>query len=109
VDSDALDLLWRHVTNNWQDGKSHIAFVEQATEQGRLLEAATRYREVSGDPQRADEANRRMKAIATLAMVQLSNSRTSPEEARRRAWALVLLLLLATLTIAALLAYALRR
>lgn len=109
MDSDALDVLWQHLTENWEDEKAHAAFLEQAQHAGRLLEAATRYRDASADPTRADEATRRLKTITTLAMTQLSNARTTPAQAKRRAGAVAFVLVSLALTIASLLAYSLTR
>lgn len=95
----ALDLLWKHVLDHWDDAASHRAFLEHCRERNELVEAAVRYRGMKGDHARRAQAERQLTAIAAVALLRLESSR-SPDRrkpARFLSYLLVAFFLSATL------------
>lgn len=99
-----LDDLWQRVLAAWSDDAAHAAFLEHARATQQLGAAAARYREqVKGgsayrdDATRAAAAEKRLAAIAMLAMMELDQRREAREPglapARLVSWAAALLLL----------------
>ncbi|MEB2313172.1 MAG: hypothetical protein OZ921_08935 [Sorangiineae bacterium] len=88
---EALEALWKHVLDHWDQGQAHAAFLEHCQRAGALPEAATRYRGMTGDRDRAEEAGRRLGAITALAILQLEASRSAPSPAPKRTTSVVLL------------------
>jgi hypothetical protein len=77
----ALEALWKHVLHNWDDEAAHSAFIDFCRQSERLVEAAVRYRGMSADRTRRESAEKKLKAVALLAMTALEASRT-PADAR---------------------------
>ena len=99
TDDPAFEILWAHVLDNWDDDKAHLAFLEHCQQQDRLLPAAKRYKSLAESEPHQPEAERRLKAVAALAMAKMAQSRTDPSGAKRQAGRLVaLIFLIATAT-----------
>lgn len=84
---DPIDTAWERVERHWDDPDAHGAFVALCMELGRLPEAGRRYRHVRDhDPERSEDARRRIDELLTLATRTLELSRTPPPTgtARRR-------------------------
>jgi hypothetical protein len=77
----ALETLWKHVLDHWEDDASHRAFLEHCSQTSSLVEAAVRYRGMKGDHTRGAMAEQKLAAIRALALSQLAASR-SPERHR---------------------------
>lgn len=73
-----IEALWAHVLDHWEDDKAHAAFLQQCDQLNQLPEAATRYRGMAGDHTRAEVAEKKLKAVAVLAMAKLESHRTAP-------------------------------
>jgi hypothetical protein len=72
----ALELLWKHVLDHWDDAAAHRAFLEHCRERNRLVEAAVRYRGMKGDHVRGAKAQQQLTAISALALAHMVSSRT---------------------------------
>ena len=72
----ALETLWKHVTSHWEDEAAHRAFLEHCHASDRLVEAAVRYRGMKGDHARGALAEKKLAAIATLALTRLEVERS---------------------------------
>ena len=106
-----LDELWQQVLDAWSDDAAHAAFLDHARATKQLGAAAARYREElepSGacrdDATRVETAQKRLNAVAMLALADLEASRTPPDDGRfqvvvRWAATLALLALLALLVL----------
>jgi len=99
-----LEALWKRVLDAWDDDRAHGAFLDHCQSSDRLVEAAVRYRGMTGDHARAAVAEKKLKAVALLALTRLEVSRTSAPRARSEALSLSLLVLFISATIG-LLAY----
>jgi hypothetical protein len=92
--SDAvLDALWKAVTTNWDDDAVHASFLEHCRATGQLLQAAVRYRGMAGDHVRGPSAEKRLRAIAVLAVAALEVER-APARPRSASWGKVVLIVL---------------
>jgi hypothetical protein len=93
-----LEALWKRVTDDWDAEPAHHAFLEYCRASEQLVEAAVRYRGMSGDHARAELAEKKLKAVALLALSRLEASRSEPAGATvyRGSYALIALFLLAT-------------
>lgn len=93
-----LEALWKRVTDDWDAEPAHTAFLEYCRSSEQLVEAAVRYRGMSGDHARAALAEKKLKAVALLAMSRLEASRSEAPggRAHRGSYALIALFLLAT-------------
>ena len=91
------DALWEKVSQDLRAEGAHQAFLEHCARFDLLSEAARRYREVKDalaaeEPQRAEDdelrilIDKRLAAIAMLAMAQLEARRTEPASPRSRRW-----------------------
>ena len=100
----ALETLWKHVANHWEDEAAHRAFLEHCRVNDRLVEAAVRYRGMKGDHARGALAEKKLAAIAALALTRLEAER-SPARAKTNNAILYFLIALFTLGGAGLLAY----
>ena len=92
-----VEALWHKVVASWDDDGVHQAFLTACQEASKLGDAAVRYRGMLGDPERRATAERKLNAIAALAMLSLESTREEPEAprwARRVLWLVVGLLLL---------------
>lgn len=90
ADRAITEALWERVAADWTAEGPHRAFLEHCTRADLLPEAARRYREAK-EANEADEAlralfDRRLAAIATLAIASLDARRTPPRPPRSRAW-----------------------
>lgn len=90
---DPIELAWHRVMEQWNDPQAHSAFLALCMELDRLPEAGRRYREVRDrDPERSEEAGRRIDELLTLATQRLQLHRTPPpvDRGRRRLFWLAL-------------------
>ena len=78
----ALETLWKHVLDRWDDEAAHRAFLEHCRLSDRLVEAAVRYRGMKGDHTRGALAEKKLAAIAALALTRLEAER-SPARAKQ--------------------------
>jgi hypothetical protein len=105
IDRDpVLDALWKKVLENWSDDAAHRAFIDYCQAQDRLVEAAVRYRGMTGDHERGASAEKRLGAITVLAMTKLEALRSPDRRGRNRSAAYVLIAIFIASTIG-LLAY----
>jgi hypothetical protein len=104
VTDPALETLWKHVTTHWDDEAAHGAFLEHCRANDRLVEAAVRYRGMKGDHARGAIAEKKLAAIAALALARLEVERSPSRDKRSNAGAYVLITLF-LLGTAGLLAY----
>lgn len=95
-----LEALWKRVVDGWDDDAAHRTFLEHCAEEDRLPEAAARYRGMKGDRDRGPAAEKRLAAVAALAVAKLESTRTSAPAARRDAGKLLLIVLFVAGTIA---------
>ena len=93
-----LEALWKRVTDDWASEDAHQKFLEYCRVREQLVEAAVRYRGMAGDHARAEVAEKKLKAVALLAVAQLQASRTEAPAARnqRGNYLLIAVFLLAT-------------
>jgi hypothetical protein len=89
VSDPRLDELWQQVLERWSDDAAHAAFLEYARATKQLGAAAARYRDevkqagaYREDATRVETAQKRLNAIALLALADLDASRTEPQAAR---------------------------
>lgn len=72
----ALETLWKHVLDHWEDEAAHRAFLEHCSQANLLVEAAVRYRGMKGDHARGALAEQKLTTIRALALSRLAASRT---------------------------------
>jgi hypothetical protein len=77
----ALETLWKHVLDHWQEEAAHAAFLEYCRQHDLLVEAAVRYRGMKGDHARGALAEQKLTTIRALALSRMAASRT-PERPR---------------------------
>jgi hypothetical protein len=77
----ALETLWKHVLDHWEEEAAHRAFLEHCRQYNLLVEAAVRYRGMKGDHERGAVAEQKLTAIRALALSRLAAART-PEPRR---------------------------
>jgi hypothetical protein len=77
----ALEALWKHTLDHWDNEAAHRAFLEHCQEREVLDEAAVRYRGMKGDRDKGPVAEQRLKAILVLAMSKLELRRAEPKAA----------------------------
>jgi hypothetical protein len=77
----ALETLWKHVLDHWDEEAAHRAFLEHCNQANLLVEAAVRYRGMKGDHARGALAEQKLTAIRALALSRLAAART-PERRR---------------------------
>ncbi len=104
VSDPLLEALWKKVVDNWDDDAAHRAFIEHCASSEKLAEGAARYRGMSGDRERGEQAQKRLAAIAAVAMARLETLRSREKRAPSHAAAYILIALFITATIG-LLAY----
>lgn len=73
-----LEALWKRITDNWDDDRAHEAFLRHCHDSSQLGEAAARYRPFRDDEVRGPLAQKRLGAIALLAMNALLAERKEP-------------------------------
>jgi hypothetical protein len=95
----ALDTLWKHTLDHWEDEAAHRAFLEYCREHDQLALAAVRYRGMKGDHQRGALAEKKLMAITALALARLESTRSPDRRKPSRAvgYALVVLFIAATI------------
>ncbi len=95
----ALELLWKHALDHWDDEAAHRAFLEHCRQQGELVEAAVRYRGMKGDHARGALAEKKLGAITALALAELERARSPDRRKQGRAlsYALIFFFVLATI------------
>jgi hypothetical protein len=71
----ALETSWKRVVDQWDEDAAHAAFLEHCRVSGRLVEAAVRYRGMTGDHARSAAAKKKLDAVLFLAMAELDTSR----------------------------------
>jgi hypothetical protein len=71
-----LEAHWKAVLDDWDSDRPHGAFLEYCEKSDQLLEAAVRYRGMSGDRTRGPSADKRLTAISMLALAKLESART---------------------------------
>lgn len=106
ADRAIIDALWTKVTEDFAASKPHQAFLEHCRQSDQLPEAARRYRQHKEQLDDDDEvgraeADKRLSAIALLAMAQLDANRSTPQKSKLTQ---VLTLIMATITLAAMVA-----
>jgi len=99
-----LDALWKKVLDDWENEHVHGAFIDHCQTTGQLLEAAVRYRGMAGDHLRGAAADKRLKAIALVAMTNMESQRSEPPRDYSDVVKLVLILFFVAGSIALMLA-----
>ena len=84
VDS-ALETLWKHTLDHWDDEAAHRAFLEHCRHHDQLVEAAVRYRGMKGDHARGPMAEKKLVALTALALARLESART-PDRRKQGRW-----------------------
>jgi hypothetical protein len=77
----ALDALWKHVLDHWDNDAAHHAFLDFCQTHEALDEAAVRYRGMKGDRDRGPGAQKRLNAVLILALSKLEVNRSEPKAA----------------------------
>jgi len=88
----ALEALWKHVLDHWDNDAAHHAFLDHCQRQEALDQAAARYRGMKGDRDRGSGADKRLTAVLMLAMSKLEVSRAEPKAASSALTKLLLIL-----------------
>ena len=104
----ALEVLWAHVLNHWDEDKAHVAFLEHCQQNNLLLAAAKRYRSLAGNERYGPEVERRLRGITALAMAGMEHTRTTPAGAKRQAGRLVAMIFAIAIATGLLIFYTLR-
>lgn len=96
-----LEALWKRVLDDWESDAAHGAFLQHCQSTEQLLEAAVRYRGMSGDRDRGPSAEKRLQAVAFLAMAELETARSHRPAKQGNAgrWALIVFFVGASLAI----------
>lgn len=87
----ALEALWKHVLDHWDNDAAHHAFLDFCRRHEALDDAAVRYSGMKGDRDRGPGAEKRLTAVLILAMSKLEVSRSEPKAASS-AWLMLLIL-----------------
>jgi len=87
----ALEALWKHALDHWDNDAAHRAFLDHCQSTGALDQAAVRYRGMTGDRVRGPAAERHLGHVLMLALSKLEVSRAEPEAASSRATKLLLI------------------
>jgi len=86
----ALETLWKHALDHWDNEAAHRAFLEHCQKQGQLVEAAVRYRGMKGDHARGPTAEKKLTTITALALARLETARTPDRRKQGRLIGVVL-------------------
>src|SRR5882724_6959877 len=86
----AFEALCKNVLDHWTDDRAHGAFLEHCQLSDQLPEAAARYRGMKGDRDRSAIAEKRLAAVAIVALAKLEASRTKARRNPRRVEGLIL-------------------
>jgi hypothetical protein len=85
VSDPRLDDLWQNVLARWDDDAAHAAFLDHCRALKQLGVAASRYREevkkasaYREDTTRVETAQKRLNAVALLAVIELDATRSEP-------------------------------
>jgi len=81
VPDPALDALWKHALDHWDNDAAHHAFLDFCQSHDALDEAAVRYRGMKGDRDRGPGAEKRLNAVLILALSKLELNRSEPKAA----------------------------
>ena len=100
----ALETLWKHALDHWDNDAAHRAFLEHCQKHGQLVEAAVRYRGMKGDHARGAVADKKLAAITALALARLETAR-SPNRRKQGRWLGLVLVALFVAATLGLLAY----
>jgi hypothetical protein len=100
----ALETLWKHTLDHWEEEAAHRAFLEHCRHHDRLVEAAVRYRGMKGDHARGALAEKKLLAITAMALARLESARTPDRRKSSRMLGYVLVIVFVAATIG-LLAY----
>jgi len=100
----ALETLWKHALDHWDNDAAHRAFLEHCQKHGQLVEAAVRYRGMKGDHARGAVAEKKLAAITALALARLETAR-SPNRRKQGRWLGLVLVALFVAATLGLLAY----
>ncbi len=103
-----LETLWKHVLDHWDNDRAHGAFLEHCQATDQLVEAAVRYRGMTGDRARGELANKRRKGVTRLARANRETPRTTPPPSRKTLGQLLLIAFFLLATVGLLAAYAAR-
>jgi hypothetical protein len=87
----ALEALWKHTLDNWDNEAAHRAFLDYCQNNDALDQAAVRYRGMKADRDRGTIAEKRLSAVLMLAMSKLEVSRAEPKAASSALTKLVLI------------------
>ncbi len=68
-----LEALWKTALDDWEQDAVHGAFLQHCQATQQLPEAAARYKGMCGDRERGAAAERRLGAVALLAMAALEH------------------------------------
>lgn len=79
----ALEALWKHVLDRWDDERTHSAFLEYCRTTDQLAEAAARYRGMKGDRDRSQVAEKRLASVAIIALAKLEATRSKTPRTQR--------------------------
>ena len=94
----SLEALWKRVTDDWENDAAHGAFLEHCQQTGQLVEAAVRYRGMTGDRDKGPTAEKRLKGVAVLAMASLETSRRPTKQTASRLGSLLMIAFFLTAT-----------
>lgn len=99
VGDETLEEAWSETLERWDDDDAHKRFIAVCDAIGRLDEAGARYRAVKeSDPERAEQADRRIDQVVGRALATLQSKRVEPsDEPRRRLFWVSVVLFLAIL------------
>lgn len=88
-DGGTIESAWEALEASWSDDQAHRRFIAFCSLHGQLGEAGRRYRRVRDrDPERAEEAARRLEAVLGAALATLDATRTRlPKRRSRLFWA----------------------
>lgn len=78
----AVEQLWSHVDQHWDNEAAHEALLQQCASPEQLAEIAKRYRRQTERPERTHIAERQLQRIAALAMSRLEVSRETAAAGR---------------------------
>ncbi len=82
---EALDLLWAHVEQHWEEPSAHQALLSQCNNPSALSHVARLYRAAQAEPERRAVAERQLKAVSLLAFAQLQHGpRPAPGRPMKR-------------------------
>ncbi len=87
ADPDPIESAWQALLERWDDDDAHKSFAVLAGSLDRLADAAARYREAAGMPERRDRAEAGKQLIVAQAVARIdATPRSTKESARRGRW-----------------------